>query len=106
MNNSIDTLDSEVVTLRAGMVSYTSTSNVIKPTKISYAVNIWSYDRGNNLVTGKNAEYQNVIDIRKRERERERDQRDQRQESQWRCCSGQGGMYPRQQRTVTSQKRK
>ena len=63
VNNSIDTLDSEVVTLRAGMVSYTSTSNVIKPTKISYAVNIWSYDRGNNLVTGKNAEYQNVIDV-------------------------------------------
>ena len=63
VNSSIDTLDSEVVTLRSGMVSYTATSNTIKPIKIGYAVNIWSYDRGNNTVTSKNAEYQNVIDV-------------------------------------------
>ena len=63
VNSSIDTLDNEVVTLRSGMVSYTASSNIIKPIKIGYAVNIWSYDRGNNTVTGKNAEYENAINI-------------------------------------------
>ena len=63
VNSSIDTLDNEVVTLRSGMVSYTSSTNIIKPIKIGYAVNIWSYDRGNNGVSSKNDEYENAINV-------------------------------------------
>ncbi len=63
VNTSIDDLDDEVVTLRSGMVSYTSSSNVLKPVKIGYAVNIWSYDRGNSIVGDINADYQSTINI-------------------------------------------
>lgn len=61
--SQIDTLDSEVVTLRSGMVSYTATSNVLKPIKIGYAVNIWSYERGNAIVVADNNKFKQAIDI-------------------------------------------
>ena len=63
VNSSIDTLDNEVVTLRSGMTSYTASSNVLKPLKIGYAVNIWSYDKGNSLITSDNSDYQSAITI-------------------------------------------
>ena len=62
-NNSIDTLDSEVVSLRVGVSSYVDSANVLKPIKIGYAVNIWSYDRGNSMVGDTNTKYQNAINI-------------------------------------------
>ena len=62
-NNNIDTLDSEVVSLRVGVSSYVDTANVLKPIKIGYAVNIWSYDRGNSIVSDNNIKYQNAINI-------------------------------------------
>ena len=63
VNTSIDTLDSEIVTLRTGMTTYMDGANVLKPIKIGYAVNIWSYDRGNNITVTKNNEYQTAIDV-------------------------------------------
>ena len=61
VNTQIDTLDNEVVTIRSGIVSYMATSNVIKPIKISYSVNIWSYERGNKLMIEQNERYNQAI---------------------------------------------
>lgn len=69
INTQIDNLDSEVLTIRqgsdgnSGITSYISASNVIKGIKTGYAVNIWSYERGNKLVTDQNNEYLTAIKV-------------------------------------------
>ena len=69
INTQIDNLDSEVLDIRqgsdgnSGITSYISTANVIKEIKTSYAVNIWSYDRGNKLIDEQNIDYRNAITV-------------------------------------------
>ena len=43
------------------MTTYMDGVNVLKPIKIGYAVNIWSYDRGNKITTNKNNVYQTLL---------------------------------------------
>tara|TARA_B100001559_G_scaffold179186_1_gene149998 strand:+ start:381 stop:1448 length:1068 start_codon:yes stop_codon:yes gene_type:complete len=62
-NSQIDTLDSEIVTLRAGITTYNDGANVLKELKTSYALAIWSYERGNKLNDEELAKYQNAINI-------------------------------------------
>lgn len=62
-NNQINTLDSEVVSLRVGIATYNDSANVIKEIKTSYAVAVWSYDKGNALNTATLSKYQNAVNI-------------------------------------------
>jgi len=64
-NSQIDTLDSEIVTLRAGISSYNDSANVLKEIKTSYAIAIWSYERGNKLNDEALAKFQNAVNILK-----------------------------------------
>ena len=62
-NNQIDTLESEILTLRSGISSYNDSANVLKELKTSYSLAIWSYERGNRLNDEELAKYQNAINI-------------------------------------------
>lgn len=64
-NSQIDTLDSEIVTLRSGIGTYNDGANVIKEMKTSYAIAMWSYERGNRINTDTLSRYQNAANILK-----------------------------------------